>query len=94
MKCVSSFFSKEDAFVGTIITADDSTMRNRLKQNGRGMVEAGVVSCVRRRSSQNNPSKEELRSWGTQPGHTCTCLQSKRLQITEYMVMHLINWWI
>ena len=46
VKCISSIFSKGDAFVGTIITVDDSTMRNRPKQNGREMVEAGVVSCV------------------------------------------------
>jgi hypothetical protein len=37
------FFSKGDAFVGTIVTDDDSTMRSRLKQNGTEKVEAGVA---------------------------------------------------
>jgi hypothetical protein len=32
-----------EAFVGTIVTDDDSSMRSRLKQNGREKVEAGVV---------------------------------------------------
>jgi hypothetical protein len=38
-----SIFSQGDAFVGTIVTDDDSTMRSRLKQNGREKVEAEVV---------------------------------------------------
>jgi hypothetical protein len=42
VKCIKSIFSKGHAFVGTIVTDDDSTMRSRLKQNGREKVEAGV----------------------------------------------------
>jgi hypothetical protein len=41
--CINSIFSRGDAFVGTIVTDDDSSMRSRLKQNGREKVEAGVV---------------------------------------------------
>jgi hypothetical protein len=43
LKCINSIFSGGDAFVGTIVTNDDSTMRSRLKQNGREKVEAGVA---------------------------------------------------
>jgi hypothetical protein len=43
VKCIKSIFSKGDAFVGTIVMDDDSTMRSRLKQNGREKVEAGVA---------------------------------------------------
>jgi hypothetical protein len=43
VKRIKSIFSKGDAFVGTIFTDDDSTMRSRLKQNGREKVEAGVA---------------------------------------------------
>jgi hypothetical protein len=42
VKCIQSIFSKGDAFVGTIVTDNDSTMRSWLKQNGREKVEAGV----------------------------------------------------
>ena len=44
VKCIESIFSQGDAFVGTVVTDDDSTMRSRLKQNGGEKVEAGV--CV------------------------------------------------
>jgi hypothetical protein len=43
VKCIESIFSKGDAFVGTIVTDNDSTMRSRLKQNGREKAEAGVA---------------------------------------------------
>jgi hypothetical protein len=43
VKCIGSIFSKGNAFVGTIVTDDDSTMRSCLKQNGREKVEAGVA---------------------------------------------------
>ena len=42
LKCIQSIFSKGDAFVGTIVTDDDSSMRARLKQNGREKIEAGL----------------------------------------------------
>jgi hypothetical protein len=40
VKCIKSIFLKGDAFVGTIVTDNNSTMRSRLKQNGREKVEA------------------------------------------------------
>jgi hypothetical protein len=43
VKCIKSIFSKGDAFVGTKVTNDNSTMRSLLKQNGREKVEAGVA---------------------------------------------------
>jgi hypothetical protein len=46
VKCIESIFSKGDAFVGTIVTDDDSTMRSQLKQNGREKVEAGVLAVL------------------------------------------------
>jgi hypothetical protein len=43
VKCIDSIFLKGDVFVGTIVTDNDSTMRSRLKQNGRENVEVGVA---------------------------------------------------
>jgi hypothetical protein len=43
VKCIEFIFSKEDAFVGTIVTDDNSNMRSLLKQNGREKIEAGVA---------------------------------------------------
>jgi hypothetical protein len=43
LKCINSISSEGDAFVGTIVTDDDSTTRSQLKQNGREKVKAGVA---------------------------------------------------
>jgi hypothetical protein len=70
LKCIDSIFLGGDAFIGTIVTDNESTMRCRLKQNGREKVEAGVAVL------EHLPKTIQANKRADHGARTRTCLQS------------------